>query len=90
MINNNYTGSPGGSDGKQSACNAGAPGLILGSGRSSGEGNGNSLHYSCLGNPMDRGVWWATVHEVARVGQDLASEPPQLTALGLARKQSIY
>ena len=39
---------------------------------------------------MDRGVWWATVHEVARVGHDLASEPPQLTALGLARKQSTY
>ena len=67
MINNNYTGSPGGSDGKQSACNAGAPGLILGSGRSSGEGNGNSLHYSCLENPMDRGDWWATVYGVTEL-----------------------
>ena len=38
-----------------------------------GEGNGNPLQYSCLGNPMDR-VWWATAHEVARVGHDLATE----------------
>ena len=41
-------------------------GLIPGSGRSPGEGNGNPLQYSCLGNPMDRGAWWATVHGVAR------------------------
>ena len=50
-------GFPGGSDGKVSAYNAGDPGLIPGSGRSSGEGNGNSLQYSCLENPMDAGVW---------------------------------
>ena len=37
-------------------------GSIPGSGRSPGEGNGNPLQYSCLGNPMDRGTWWATVH----------------------------
>ena len=55
----------GGSDGKVSACNAGDRGLILGSGRSPGEGNGNPLQYSCLGNPMDTGAWWAIVHEVA-------------------------
>ena len=41
-------------------------GLILGSGRSPGEGHGNPLQYSCLGNPMDRGAWWATVHRVAK------------------------
>ena len=35
------------------------------SGRSPGEGNGNPFQYSCLGNPMNRGAWWATVHEVA-------------------------
>ena len=46
-------GFPGGSDGKESACNAGDPGSIPGSGRSPGEGNGNPLQYSCLGNPMD-------------------------------------
>ena len=39
-------------------------GLIPGSGRSPGEGNGNPPQYSCLGNPMDRGTWWATVHGV--------------------------
>ena len=47
----------GGSDGKVSAYNVGDPGSILGLGRSSGEGNGNPLQYSCLENPMDRGVW---------------------------------
>ena len=44
------------SDGKESACNAGDPGLIPGSGRSPGEGNGYPLQYSCLENPMDRGA----------------------------------
>ena len=53
---------------KESACNAGDPGLIPGSGRSPGEGNGNPLQYSCLGNAMDRGAWRATVRGVARVG----------------------
>jgi len=62
-----FEGFPGGSNGKESASNAGDPGLILASGRSPGEGNGNPLQYSCLGNPMDRGAWWATVHGVARV-----------------------
>ena len=42
-------------------------GSIPGSGRSPGEGNGNSLQYSCLENPMDRGAWWATVHSVAEL-----------------------
>ena len=58
-------GFPGGSEGKASACNAGDPGLILGSGRFAGEGNGNPLQYSYLEKPMDRGAWWATVHAVA-------------------------
>ena len=47
-------GFPGGSEVKASASNAGNPGSIPGSGRSPGEGNGNLLHYSCLGNPVDR------------------------------------
>ena len=51
---------------KASACNAGDPGSIPGSGRSPGEGNGNPLQYSCLENPMGRGAWWATVHGVAK------------------------
>ena len=49
-----------------SAYNAGDPGLIPGSGRSPGEGNGNPLQYSCLENSMDGGAWWATVHGVAK------------------------
>ena len=53
---------PGGSDGKESACNARDPGL----GRSRGEGNGNPLQYSCLENSMDRGAWQATVHGVTK------------------------
>ena len=48
---------PGGSDSKASAYNAGEPGSIPGWGRSSGEGNGNPLQYSCLENPMNGGVW---------------------------------
>ena len=60
------SGFPGGSEVKASACNVGDLGLIPGSGRSPGEGNGNSLQYSCLENPMDRGAWWATVHGVAK------------------------
>ena len=57
---------PGGSDGKESACNAGDLGLIPGLERSPGEGNGNPLQYSCLENPMDGGAWWATVHWVTK------------------------
>ena len=59
-------GFPSGSDGKESACSAGDAGLIPGSGRSPGEGNGNLLRYSCLGNLIDRGAWWATVHGVTK------------------------
>ena len=59
-------GLPGGSEGKASACNAGDLGSIPGWGRSPGEGNGNPLQYSGLGNPMDREAWWATVHGVAK------------------------
>ena len=62
-------GFPDGSDGKESPYNAGDPDLILGSGRSSGEGNGYPLQYSCLKNTMDRVAGWgvgATVHGVAK------------------------
>ena len=48
------------------AGDAGDMGSILGSGRSPGKGNGNPLQYSCLGNSMDRGAPWATVHEVPK------------------------
>ena len=59
-------GSPGNSDGKVSAYSAGDLGLILGSGRSPGEGNDNPLQYSCLKNSMDQGAQGATVHGVAK------------------------
>ena len=51
------SGFPGGSDGKESACNAGDPGSIPGSGKSPGRGHGNPLQDSCLEYPMDRGAW---------------------------------
>ena len=51
---------------KGSACNAGDPGLIPGQGRSSGEGHGNPLQYSCLENSMDGGVWRPAVHGTAK------------------------
>ena len=57
---------PSGSDGKVSAYNAEDLGSIPESERSSGEGNGNPLQYSCLENPMGGGAWWAAVHEVAK------------------------
>ena len=55
---------PCGSGIKNLSANAGDMGSIPGSGRSSGGGNGNPLQYSCLGNTMDRGAWWATIHRV--------------------------
>ena len=68
-------GFPGGSDGKEFACDAGDSGSIPGSGRFLRERNGNPLQYSCpipvfLENSMDRGAWWATDHGVARVVPD--------------------
>ena len=77
---------PGGSDGKELACRAGDLGLIPGSGRSPGGGNGNPFQYSWLGNPMDRGAWWATVHGVTKSStwisdlNDKSSYPDTLTS----------
>ena len=62
----------GSSAGKDSACNAGDAGSILGSGRSPGEGNGYALQYSCLENSMDRGALWATVLGVTKSGTQLS------------------
>ena len=59
-------GFPGGSDGKEFACNAREQGSVPGSEISPAEGNGNPLQYSHLENPMDRGTWLATVHGVAK------------------------
>ena len=52
-------------------------GSIPGLGRPPGEGNGNPLQCSCLGNPMDGGAWWATVRGVSRVRYDLVTKPQQ-------------
>ena len=57
---------PGDSDSKESACNAGDLGSIPGLERSPGEGNGHPLKHSCLENPVDRGTWQATIHVVAK------------------------
>ena len=59
-------GFPGGSAVKNLSANAGDASSVPGSERSSGEGNGNPLQYSCLGNPMDREAWRATVHGVTK------------------------
>ena len=63
-----FYGFPGGSVVKKKnlLANARDVGSIPGSGKFPGEGNGNQLQYSCLGNPMDSGAWWATVHEVTK------------------------
>jgi len=69
-------GIPSGSKGKESTCNPGDTrdvGLIPGSARAAGEGNENPLQYSCLGNSMDRGAWWAIVHKVVRSQTGLSS-----------------
>ena len=65
---------PGGSDGKESVCNAEDPGLIPGSEKSPGEGKGYPLHYSCLENPKDRAAWWATVYRMAKSWTRLRNE----------------
>ena len=62
----NTIGFPDDSDGKASACNAEDLGSVPGLGRSSREGNGNPLQYSCLENPLDRGAGRATIHRVAK------------------------
>ena len=68
--------------GKESTCNAGDPGSIPELGRSLGEGNGNTLQYSCLENPMDRGAWQATIYGVASVEHDLATKLPPVLGKG--------
>ena len=62
-----FLGFPGGSDSKESACNAGDLGLITGLGRSPGGGHGNPFQCSCLENPMNREAWWAMVHGVTKI-----------------------
>ena len=64
MLFKHLLGSPGGSDGKESVCNAGDPGSIPELERSPGKGNGNLLQYPSLKNPTDRGAWWAAVQRI--------------------------
>ena len=73
----------GGSDGKESVCNAGHPGLIPGLGRSPGERNGYPLQYSCLVNSMDRGSWWTIVQGVTKIWTRLSETSPGCSLEGL-------
>ena len=68
---------------KNQPTNTGDPGLIPGSGRSPGEGNGNPLQYSCLENSMDRGSWWATVHGVAKSQTRLSCNTTNTATIGI-------
>ena len=69
--------------GKESTCQAGDVGSIPGLGRSPGEGNGNPVQYSCLGSPMDREAWQATVHGVAKSPTQLSHS----TAFSIFKKK---
>ena len=75
-------GFSGGSVVKNPPANARDVASVSGSGRSPGEGNGNSFQCSCLENPMDRGAWRATVHGVTRVGHDLVTKQQMLENWG--------
>ena len=79
-----YVGFPGGSNSNESACNAGDLGSIPGLRKSPGEENGYPLQYSCLGNPMDRGAWQATVHGAA--GLNTTERLAQRTCMRKCRK----
>ena len=74
-----FRGFPGGSVVKKALVSAGDVDAIPGRSRSPGEGNSNPLQYFCLGNPMDRRSWQATVHEVARVVHNLVTKPTTLS-----------
>ena len=65
------------------------PGSIPGSERSPGEGNGNLFQYSCLGNPIDRGVWRATVHGVNRIGHNLETKLPPPQTLSYLKSRTM-
>ena len=66
-------GLPCSSNGKESACSAGDPGLFPGSGRGSGEGNSYPLQYTCLENPMEGGACWTTVHGIEKSQTELSN-----------------
>ena len=76
-------GFPGGSNGKESACNAGDPGLIPEFRRSPGERNGYLLQYSCMENSMDRGAFWLQSRGSQRVRRDQATNKQLIFSLSL-------
>ena len=82
------SGFPGDLVAKNRPADAGDAGSIPGSDRSPGEGNNNPLQYPCLGNPMDRGAWQATVHGVAKGGTQLTNSTTRHYHLGQALKHS--
>ena len=77
-------------DSKESLCSAGNPGLVPELGRSPGEGNGNRLQYSCLENPMDRGAWQATVHNIAKSRTRLSNSHTQMKKLRLRNPKQQF
>ena len=83
-------GFPDGSTVKKLPANVGDAGSIPGSGRSPGEGNGNLLQYSCLGNPMDRGTWRATVHGVTNEYYSQPSNWKQCLPKGQSVSEMLY
>ena len=91
LINYYYQqrGFPGGSEVRNPFADMDSdPGLV----RSSVRGNGNPFQYSCLGNPKDRGIWWAIVHGLTRFGQNLATNPPPLalSTKSLISQETFY
>ena len=82
-------GFPGGSVGKNPPADAGNRGPIPGWGRSPEGGNGNPLQYSCLGNPTDRGAWWATVYGVAKSWKQLSDSIATTIGLYLGEFKNI-
>ena len=74
---------------KNPSVNAGDEDSIPGSGRSPGKGNGHPLQYSCLGNPMDRGTWWATVHGAEKSWTQLSNSRGAATAASCRRRQRL-
>ena len=85
-----HGGCPGGSDGKDSVCNAGDPGLIPRLGRSSGDGKGYPLSCFCLENPMDRGASQAIVHGVAKIWTQLSDWDFHLLWKNIHRTKTHY
>ena len=83
-------GFPGGSVGKESACNAGDTGLTPGLGRCPGEGHGNPLEYSCLENPMDRGARRVTAHGVAELNSTEGTEHAGAEVIGFVFKVLMF